>query len=173
MEKYVPNIYQKSIYTINYAKLLSKGIRCLLFDLDNTLIAHGDKTLPLKTKQLFINLKQKGFKVIIFSNSYKSKVRKYKEFFDVDGYANARKPSLTMFKKLLDEYGYQKNEVAIIGDQIFTDILGGNKMGITTILIKPLSDKDIIFSRFNRILEKKILLCLKEKQLFSEGVYYD
>lgn len=173
MEKYVPNIYQKSIYTINYAKLLSKGIRCLLFDLDNTLVAHGDKTPPLKTKQLFINLKQKGFKVIIFSNSYKTKVNKYKMFFGVDGYANARKPSLTTFRKILNKYGYNEKEVAIIGDQIFTDILGGNKMGITTILVKPLSEKDIIFSRFNRILEKRILLRLKEEQLFSEGVYYD
>ena len=57
MEKYVPDIYQKSIYTVNYAKLLSQGIKCLLFDLDNTLVAYGVKTPPLKAKDLFVNPK--------------------------------------------------------------------------------------------------------------------
>lgn len=173
MEKYIPDIYQKSIYTVNYSKLLSRGIRCLLFDLDNTIIAKGDNKLPQKAKDLFINLKQKGFKVIIFSNSPKSKVKKFQKFFDIDCYHSVKKPLSNNFIKLLQDYKFDINEVAIIGDQIMTDILGGNKVGITTILVNPISEKDIIFTKFNRIVENRIMEKLKNKNLFYKGRYYD
>lgn len=173
MEKFVPDIYQKSIYTVNYAKLLSCGIKCLLFDLDNTIVAYGDTTPPLKAKDLLVNLKQKGFKVIIFSNSPKSKVNEYQQLFGVDSYANAKKPFSGTFRKILNNYDYKECEVAIIGDQLLTDILGGNKIGITTILVNPLSDKDIIFSKVNRFFEKKVLNRLQKENLFFKGRYYD
>ena len=67
MKKYIPNIYQKNIYLIDYSKLLSNGINTLLFDLDNTILSPGDKEISPKVKDLFISLKQKGFKIIIFS----------------------------------------------------------------------------------------------------------
>ena len=68
MEKYIPDIYQKSIYTINYDVLLLRGIKCLLFDLDNTIAPVNIKSPSKKTKELFDDLKSKGFKIIIFSN---------------------------------------------------------------------------------------------------------
>ncbi len=173
MENYIPDIYQKSIYTIDYSKLLSRGIKCLLFDLDNTIIASSDKNPPRKAKDLFISLKQKGFKIIIFSNSPKIRVKQFQNFFDVDCYYNARKPHAGKFKKLLKIYNYKENEVAIIGDQLLTDVLGGNKVGITTILVNPLSDKDIIFTRFNRFFEKRKMKKLRDKNLFCKGRYYD
>lgn len=173
MKKFVPDIYQKSIYTINYAKLLSSGIKCLLFDLDNTLVAYKEKNMPQKAKDLLVILKQKGFKVIILSNSPKSKVNKYKKYFDIDGYANAAKPLSKTFRKVLNDYDYKKEEMAIIGDQLVTDIFGGNVIGITTILVNPLVQKDIIFSKVNRYIENKILKKLAQKNLFEKGRYYE
>ncbi len=173
MKKFVPDIYQKSIYTINYSKLLSGGIKCLLFDLDNTLTAYKEKNMPKKAKDLLVILKQKGFKVIILSNSPKSKVNKYKKYFDIDGYANAAKPLSKTFRKVLNDYDYKKEEMAIIGDQLVTDIFGGNVIGITTILVNPLVQKDIIFSKVNRYIENKILKKLAQKNLFEKGRYYE
>ncbi len=173
MEKYIPDIYQKSIYTIDYSKLLSRGIKCLLFDLDNTIIAINDKTPPQKAKDLFVSLKQKGFKVIIFSNSPKIRVKQFQNFFGVDCYHSARKPHPGKFRKLLKAYNYTVNEVAIIGDQLLTDIVGGNKIGITTVLVNPLSDEDIIFTKLNRFLEKRKMKKLRDKNLFCQGRYYD
>ena len=77
MKKFIPDIYQKNIYVIDYSKLLASGINTLLFDLDNTIISSKTKEMPEKAKTLFISLKQKGFKIIIFSNSPKKKVNKY------------------------------------------------------------------------------------------------
>ena len=93
MEKYVPDIYKKSIYTINYEKLKARGIKCLLFDLDNTLVPYTDKVPSKKNKELFKKLKELGFKVIIFSNSGKKRLTPFKVGLDVDCCFRCFKPS--------------------------------------------------------------------------------
>ena len=81
MDKYVPDMYQKSIYTIDYDLLYSRGIRCLLFDLDNTLVPITENVPSDDVKELFDKLKDKGFKIIIFSNSLKKRVRPFKDIY--------------------------------------------------------------------------------------------
>ena len=173
MEKYVPDIYQKSIYTINYNKLKTNGIKCLLFDLDNTLVPYRTKKPTDKVIELFNNLKNQGFKVVLFSNSSKKRLKPFKETLEVDCCARAWKPSPKKFVSVIDELGYNISEVAIIGDQLLTDILGGNRVGITTILINPVSKKDHIFTWYNRFREKGIIKKLSKKDIFYRGKYYD
>ena len=173
MEQYLPDIYQKSIYTIDYSKLLSRGIKCLLYDLDNTIVPGHNSEPPAKAKDLFTSLKQKGFKVIIFTNSPKIRLKNFQAAFGVDGVANARKPFTKKLKKLLKDYNYSENEVAIIGDQLMTDIKVGNAVGITTILINPISEKDFFVTRINRFRERKKMNELSEKNLFFKGRYYE
>lgn len=173
MEKYIPDIYQKSIYSINYQKLWNQGIKCLLFDLDNTLVPPSIKEPNEKLKELFNDLKKIGFKVIIFSNSPKKRVKPFKDILEVDCSASSRKPSKKKFLLVLSQYNYLVNEVAIIGDQILTDVLGGNKVGILTILINPVSKKDILVTKIGRLLEKRIIKKLSKKSLFMKGKYYE
>lgn len=173
MEEYLPDIYQKSIYTIDYSKLLSKGIRCLLYDLDNTIVSSADNEPSQKAKDLFISLKQKGFKVIIFTNSPKIRLKNFVKFFGVEGVSNAKKPLTGKLKKVLKTYGYTKDEVAIVGDQLMTDIKAGNKVGITTILINPVSESDFITTKINRFFERRKMRDLQNKNLFFKGRYYD
>lgn len=173
MENYIPDIYQKSIYTVDYSKLLSRGIKCLLFDLDNTLMPHKSSEEPKKAKELLVSLKQKGFKIIIVSNSPKKHVSKYKKYFEVDSLHSAMKPFQGKLLKLFTDYNFAVNEVAIIGDQILTDIVGGNKAGITTILVNPASNKDHILSKVGRLIEKRKMKKLRDHDLFCKGRYYD
>lgn len=173
MEKYIPDIYQKSIYTIDYQKLINRGIKCLLFDLDNTLVPASAKEVNNKLKDLFEELKSQGFKVIIFSNSPKKRVVSFKEKLDVECCYNARKPFKKKFLSVIDSFGYEVSEVAIIGDQLLTDILGGNNVGITTILINPVSIKDGIQTKLNRKIEKLIMRNLRKRNLFIQGRYYE
>ncbi len=173
MEKYIPDIYQKSIYTLDYSKLLSRGIKLLLFDLDNTLVPVGQDELSDKTKELIISLKQKGFKVIIFSNSPKKRVKKISEILNVECVYFACKPMQGKLKKLVNNSNFSLNEIAIIGDQLLTDIVGGNKIGITTILINPSSNKNFIFSKLIRRIENRKMKKLRDKNLFCKGRYYD
>lgn len=173
MEKYVPDIYQKSIYTIDYSKLFNAGIKCILFDLDNTIIQSKKNPPSQKAKDLFISLKQKGFKVIVFTNSPAFRNKKIKKFLEVEFFCNAMKPLARNFYKIMKNYQYEENEIAIVGDQIMTDILGGNNVGITTILINPLASKDQLLTKINRFRERKIMKKLRKNDLFCKGRYYD
>ncbi len=173
MEKYMPDIYQKSIYTLDYTKLLSRGIKLLLFDLDNTLIPAKSDELSAKAKELIISLKQKGFKVIIFSNSPKKRVKKIADILNVEFIHFACKPMQNKLKKVINNSGFKLTEIAIIGDQLLTDVVGGNKMGITTILVNPSSNKDHPLSKIFRHMENKKMKKLRDKNLFCKGRYYD
>ena len=149
MEVFRPDIYQKSIYDIDYIKLKNMGIRCLLFDLDNTL-APIDKDVPDK-------------KLLDF----------FKEKCNVDSSFHSRKPFSKKHKKILDIYHFQDTEVACIGDQLLTDIYGANRLGFTSILVNPISKKDKVGTKINRFFEKRIYASLKRRGLLERGVYYE
>lgn len=173
MEKYMPDIYQKSIYTIDYSKLLSRGIKCILFDLDNTLVPAKTEDLTEKTKELIISLKQKGFKIIIFSNSPKRRVKYFADILNVDFISFACKPFTGKLKKFIHNSGYKLNELANVGDQMYTDVLCGNKVGITSILVNPCSNKNYFVGKIFHFLEIKRMKKLRDKNLFCKGRYYD
>lgn len=173
MEKYVPDMYQENIYKVNYDKLKEIGIKCLLFDLDNTLVPYDKKEATLELKNLFDKLKNMEFRIVIFSNSPKKRLEPFKNYLEVDCLASAKKPLPASFRKVMMEYKYNESEIAIIGDQFMTDIVGGNKVGITTILVNPLGEKDLIFTKINRYIEKKIMKKLGDRDLFLKGRYYE
>lgn len=173
MNYFYPDIYQKSIYKVNYDKLKENGIKCILFDLDNTCVPYIDKTPNKKLHKLFDTLKEKEFKIIIFSNSPKSRLEKFKKELKVDCCYNAKKPRKTKFLKVLKNYNYNISEVAIIGDQLLTDILGGNRVGITTILVNPMSNIDMPLTKIYRFIEKIQIKKMTKKGIFKIGRYYD
>lgn len=173
MDIFVPDIYQKSIYAIDYDRLKSEGIKCILFDLDNTLVAPFIKVPNDKLIELFYKLKEKKFKIIIFSNSGKKRLEPFKNELDVDVAYNARKPFTYKYNKIIAMYKLELSEVVIIGDQLLTDIWGGNKVGIKTILVNPISKKDRIVTVLNRIIENSIMSHLKTHKLFTKGKYYE
>lgn len=173
MNYFFPDVYQKSIYTINYEKLKENGIKCLLFDLDNTCVPYIDRKPTKRLKNLFDKLDDMGLKVIIFSNSPKERLMPFKKELNVDCCSKARKPRKGKFLKVLKTYNYDLSEVAIIGDQLMTDIYGGNKVGIMTILVNPMSDIDMPFTKIHRFIEKKKINKMTKQGIFKVGRYYD
>ena len=172
MDKFFPNMYQKSIYDVDYKKLKKMGIKCLLFDLDNTCVPYREIIVTEKLKNLFVKLKKMGFKVIIFSNSPRKRLKKFSSL-DVDYNALSLKPVAYNFHKILKKYNYEKEEVCIIGDQLFTDVYGGNNVGIMTCLVDPLVEEELFFTRITRFFEKKKIRKYEKKGKFKRGNYYD
>ena len=171
MKKLIPSMYSKSIYEIDYEKLKKKKIKCLLFDLDNTCVAYPQKEPTEELKELFKKIEKMDFKIIIFSNTTPNRLEKFKDLgVEVSGLS--KKPSKKNFIKILKKYFYQKKEVCIIGDQLFTDIYGGNKVGIHTMLVDPLGPKDFIFTKVSRMLENLVFKSLAKKKIHEKGVYY-
>ena len=173
MEMFRPDIYQQSIFKIDYKKLKKSGIKCLLFDLDNTLSAMSISMPDAKTKSLISTLDDMGFKVIIMSNSGKKRVEPFKEHLNVDAAFKSFKPLKKKYLKILKIYNYKDTEIAAIGDQLITDIYGANRMGFTSILVNPIGDYDFTISKFSQILERKIYRKLNKLGLLTKGKYYD
>lgn len=163
-------MYIKDIYSINYDKLYKQGKRVLLFDLDNTMVSYNEYTASKELKKLINKLKNKGFTIYLFSNSIRgSKVKRVAKDLDIKYNLFSLKPFKYNFKKLIKKNNYKVEEMVIIGDQLFTDILGGNKMNITTILVNQTSKEETIFTKFLRILERII----KKKGNIQEDKYYE
>lgn len=172
MEKLRPDIYQKQLRDIHFNVLKEEGIKVLLFDMDNTILKYKKKEIDQELKDMIKALKHE-FTVLLFSNAGYAKVKKISESLDVDFLATVFKPSKLGFKKVFKKYKVIPEEVAIIGDQLFTDIKGGNKMGITTILIDPLDENESFFTKINRIREKKMMKKMGAAGLFFKERYYE
>lgn len=172
MDQFIPDLYQKNIYDIDYEKLKKKGIKCLLFDLDNTIVAVNEDVPSKKVKELFLYL-ERDFKVIIVSNSNQKRLIPFKEGLNVDVAASSRKPSCKKYLKIMDIYGFKKHEIAAIGDQLLTDILGANRIGITSILVNQIGEYEKFGTKINRFFEGFIRRSFKKKKILIKGDYYD
>ncbi len=172
LKRFLPDIYSESIFTINYDKLKNKGIKCLLLDLDNTISPAKEVVLYKETKKLIDKLK-KDFKVIIFSNNFPKRIGKFGDYYGVDIACVSLKPLSYKYRYILKKYKYKKNEVAAIGDQLITDIQGGNNMGITTILVNPMTKIDETETWLNRRIEDRIFKYFDKKDWLKKGRYYD
>ena len=104
LEKFVPDIYQKSIYDINYDTLKKRGIKCLIFDLDNTLGLLEHERCPAKTKKLLKGL-QKDFLILISSNNTKKRIKPYLKDLGIGGVAFSLKPLTRGLRKIKRNYG--------------------------------------------------------------------
>lgn len=172
MKKLIPNSYYKSIYDINYDKLKKMGIKCLMFDLDNTLALIDEGVPPEKVLKLIKKL-NKSFDTYILSNNTHERISKFCEPFAAEFVSFALKPLSRGFKKIAKKKKYQHDEMCVIGDQLMTDILGGNRFGCYTILVDPLSEKDLKWTTLNRFVENLCLKRLKKKQILERGKYYE
>lgn len=172
MEIYVPDIYQKNINEINYDILSSRGIKCLIFDLDNTLALIKEKFPNDDVKKFIKDLKKKGFKIYLASNSINKRVKPFHEELKIDYVSSAKKPKTDKVNILIKKSKLGLDQIAIIGDSMLDDVVCGNTIGITTILIDQLSKKEFPFARIKRIKEKRIQKKLRDKDLFTKGRYY-
>lgn len=169
--KFRPDLYVKSVFDIDFKKLKEDGIKCIYTDLDNTLVAH-DVALPTnEIIELVEEVKQHGLDFIIVSNNTRNRVTIFAEKLNVPYKWSARKPLGLTYNKLKEEYGYEASEVVSIGDQLLTDVFGGNRQGLYTVLVEPIHKKDIIYTKVNRQLEKFVFYMLDKKNLLTKGKY--
>ncbi len=172
MNKFIPKMYVKSIYDIDYKKLKKSGIKCIMFDLDNTLALIDEAEPPKKVLQ-FLKKLQREFDIYIISNNYKKRIEKFCQPFDCDFVFFSLKPSTLGLRRVKRKKNYQKSEMCIVGDQLVTDILAGNRFKVYTVLVDPLGEKDLKITSLNRYLENKILKKTARQGTLERGKYYE
>ncbi len=165
-KKIIPNEYVSSIYDIDYNKLYDSGKRLILTDLDNTLISYKE-SVPTEELMIWKNeLIEKGFEIIIVSNSRKTRVEYFANKIELKFQKSAKKPLKGGIKKAIKKAsrGYSKDEIVLFGDQLMTDIYGSRRFGLDCILVKAIDKKTEVFTtKVNRKIEKKMLKKAKRK----------
>ncbi len=157
MSSFFPNLYVKSIKDINLEEIKKQGIRNFIIDIDNTLVETKVRVPDEDLKKWFKRVEENGIKVCLLSNNNKNRVGEFSKDLNILTQHRAAKPMRRGFKKAMVLLGAEKNNTAVIGDQIFTDIYGGNRMGLFTILVMPISPKESPLSKVKRPLEKIVL----------------
>lgn len=172
MAYFKPDIYQKTIFDINYEKLKAEGIKCLVFDLDNTLGLIDEKKCPKEAKKLLKKLK-KNFYIYISSNNTRKRIEPYVEDLEIEGESFSLKPLPKGLIRIRKRCKVKREEIAMIGDQIVTDIFSGKLYGVKTILVDPLGVKDLKITGLNRKIEGLIVKRYEKKDIFKKGSYYE
>ncbi len=130
-----PFEYAESVFSIDYEQLYKNGIRGLIFDIDNTLVHHGDDSTD-QIDALFQKIHKTGLKTLLLTNNDEERVKRFIKNIDTLYICDADKPDISGYLKAVELLGIKKEEAVCIGDQIFTDILGANRCKMASILVK-------------------------------------
>ena len=156
MKKIYPNAYFSNVLDIKISFLLKNKIKVLILDVDNTLIDYN-KNLSEEIINWSHELQGQGIKMYILSNTNKkTKVEKVAKTLEIPYIYFAKKPLKSGFKKAKEKLKEKEEHIAVVGDQIFTDIIGGNRCNMFTILVDPLDKKDFWYTAWKRPIENKI-----------------
>ncbi|AIF43362.1 YqeG family HAD IIIA-type phosphatase [Virgibacillus sp. SK37] len=163
LKSFLPNEHVKSIFDIQPEKLKQRGIKGIITDLDNTLVAWNVRDATPEVIQWFKLMKDNGINVTIISNNKKERVELFSEPLGTPFVFSARKPLSRAFKTVAKQMGLKKNEIVVVGDQLLTDVLGGNSAGFYTILVVPIVQTDGKITKINRKIERRILNYMRKK----------
>ena len=151
-----PNVCFDKVENITIDFLHEKGIKALILDVDNTLIDYH-KNMKESIVQWAEEIKKQGIKMYILSNTnQKEKVEKVANKLKIPYENFAKKPCKKGFKKVQKILNKKPEEIGVVGDQIFTDVIGGNRCKMFTILVEPIDEKDFWYTAWKRPLENKI-----------------
>ena len=153
---FYPNDYFKSVTYIKPEYLNKHDIKALILDVDNTLIDY-DKYLSPEIITWVNELKNRDIKMIILSNSNKKeKVKEVAEKLELEYFYFGTKPLKRGFKKVKNKLKMESKNIAAVGDQIFTDVIGANRMKMYSILVEPIATKDFLITKIKRPIENYI-----------------
>jgi uncharacterized protein len=157
LKHFLPDQHVKSIFDIQPESLKEKGVKGIITDLDNTLVEWDRPNATPKLIEWFDNMRKNEILVTIVSNNNENRVKSFSDPLQIPFIFQARKPMSRAFNKALKQMGLRKEETVVIGDQLLTDVLGGNRSGFHTILVVPVAKTDGFVTKFNRKVERRIL----------------
>jgi HAD superfamily phosphatase (TIGR01668 family) len=163
LKHFLPDQHVKNIFEITPESLERKNIKGIITDLDNTLVEWDRPSATPELMQWFEEIKKHGILVTIVSNNNENRVKFFADPLGIPYIYQARKPMGRAFRRALREMDLKKEETVVIGDQLLTDVLGGNRSGFHTILVVPVAQTDGFFTRINRTVERRILNWFRKK----------
>ncbi len=154
---YKPDYVFNTVAEISLDFLQQEGIKAIILDLDNTLTTHNNP-IPDPDRLVWFNeVKDSGMPMIIVSNNHYERVKPFADALGLDFIPDGRKPLTTGYNKAVKRLGLPKSQIASIGDQIYTDVIGSKLCGIKSIFTFPIELETGFWFRVKRTLEKPLL----------------
>lgn len=163
LKKFLPDEHVPSIFDITPQKLSKMGIKGVITDLDNTLVEWNRADATPELMQWIEQMRDEGIVITVVSNNNERRVRQFSDPVPLPFIYKARKPMVKSFRRAMRDMQMQTDEIVIVGDQILTDVLGGNRLGAHTILVVPIARNDSWYTKVNRKMEQYILAWMKRK----------
>lgn len=156
--RWCPDEVVCSVTDIDPSKLVEQGIQAVLLDLDNTLVPWQKVGVPDAVRQWVDSLKRAGLRLCLVSNTRRRRrLEVLAKRLDIAYVPRAFKPRRSGLRQALEKLQATPEQAVMIGDQIFTDVWGGNRMGMRTILVLPMARREFIGTRVSRLLERILL----------------
>jgi len=152
-----PDFIYNNIYEIDFDELKRKDIKSLIFDIDNTLVSYKQPEPTPEVVDLMTKLKSKDFSICFISNNNRQRVDLFNSGFKYPAFYDAGKPSIKFLKKAIDELDIKSENTAVIGDQLFTDVVAAKRMNMTALLVSPIEPVESVFFKLKRLGEKPFI----------------
>lgn len=156
-----PDQVADSFCDIDLSRLAASGYKGVIIDLDNTIIPWSGSAMEPEITKRLLYFKQIGFKICLVSNNRAQRVKEIAESLGIPFVSKAGKPLKRGFRLATVLLALPEDQIVVIGDQLFTDVLGGNRLGMYTIWVRPLSTEEFVTTKAVRWLEKAACTMLK------------
>lgn len=157
LKRFFPDIYVKSIFELPLDELKKRGIKALIFDIDNTVAPFDVDEPDDKTAELFEKFRKNGFSLCLLSNNKENRVTLFNRKLKAHAVWRAGKPGVKKLYDAMKALGTDKNSTAIVGDQVFTDMYCGHRAGVLAIYTEPICRRDQLITKVKRGAEKVVL----------------
>lgn len=162
LDLFRPRLWLPTITAVDPERLRARGIRAIVLDLDNTLVPYGGRAVPGEIRGWVEQVRAAGFPLVLVTNNRRQRARELAASLAVPIAPGWAKPTTSMLRRALAMVGMAPDQTALVGDQLLTDILGGNLLGLFTILVLPLEGREFPTTRWvNRTIERMLFRLLR------------
>jgi len=162
--QFLPTLRATAVAELTPEFLAGRGVRALILDLDNTLVPWHGREVPPEVEAWIRTLRHADVQLCIVSNTHRpGRLRELAAFLGVQYVPSGGKPRRRGFLRAMEAMGATAAETAVVGDQVMTDIWGGNRCGLLTILVDPLSEREFIGTRLVSRAVERLLLGLLQR----------
>ena len=167
-QKFYPDEDVNSTYEIPFEDFYKKGIRGIIFDIDNTLVPHGAPA-DNRAKKMFSRLHELGMETCLLSNNKEPRVSAFaKDAGSLNFIFKGRKPGVEGYQRAMKLMGTNSSNTIFVGDQIFTDVFGAKRAGIYSILVSRIHPKEEIQIIIKRALESVVLYYYRKNKKMKQ-----
>ena len=164
---FLPTLLCDALTEVTPALLQQRGIKLLMLDFDNTIVPYTTSVPTPEMEAWLRAMAQGSVQLCVVSNSRRDRVKVFCEKYGLPCITHSHKPFPKGIRQCLAQYGMQPREAAIVGDQIFTDTLGGNCAGLTTVLVRPINNHNF-WLKARHVLEQPFIILAKNRRISHE-----